>query len=35
MTELFEEVIEQVRELPEEDQDAAADALFAWSRAAK
>lgn len=30
MTKLLEEAIEQLRELPEEQQDAAADALFAY-----
>ena len=30
MTKLLEEAIEQLRELPEDDQDAAADALFAF-----
>jgi len=30
MTQLFEKAIEQVRELPEEEQDAAADVLFAY-----
>ena len=30
MTKLLQEAIEQLRELPEEDQDAAADALFAF-----
>jgi hypothetical protein len=30
MTKLLEEAIEQLRELPDEDQDAAADALFAY-----
>lgn len=29
MTKLLEQAVEQARELPEEDQDAAADALFA------
>ena len=30
MTKLLEEAIEQLRDLPEEEQDAAADALFAY-----
>jgi hypothetical protein len=30
MTKLLQQAIEQIRELPEEDQDAAADALFAF-----
>ena len=30
MTKLLEQAVEQVRELPEEQQDAAADALFAF-----
>ena len=30
MTKFLEEAIEQIRELPEDDQDAAADALFAF-----
>ena len=30
MTKLLEEAIDQLRELPEEEQDAAADALFAY-----
>jgi hypothetical protein len=30
MTKLLQQAIEQLRELPEEDQDAAADALFAF-----
>jgi hypothetical protein len=30
MTKLLEEAIEQLRELPDEDQDAAADAMFAY-----
>lgn len=30
MTKLLEQAIEQLRELPEEEQDAAADALFAY-----